>query len=135
MPSQLSWIIPKRVILIELSGETNDDEILEGDREICDMMDAGDPNAALIHQIMVFGEVSYTPKLKTLTKMQSPNHPRNGWMIVVGMSNPLLRMIGELASQIMRRRARQKPTIKAALEFLYEMDATLPDPNGVKASV
>jgi hypothetical protein len=50
-------------------------------------------------------------------------------LIVVGMKNPVVRMIGGLCAQIFQMLARGKPTPRQVLEFLYDICSTIPRPN------
>lgn len=126
MPHELSWIIPKRVILVEITNPANDQEIPEFDQRVCQMLDEGDPEAALIHQILVFGDGVSTPSMKALSSMSSPRHPRNGWVIMVGVGSPMVPMVTSIVSQIFKIRTRTLDTPEEALVFLREVDSTLP---------
>lgn len=90
------------------------------------MMDEGDPEAALIHVVLSYEKQTGRPNLKMLTKLNFPKHPRNGWFIATGITNPLIKMVGGLAAQITKIRAMSIDTIEEALELLYEFDSTIP---------
>ena len=126
MAYQLSWMIPNRIILVEVNGVIDEGSVRTFDQTMLTMLDEGDADAALIHHIMVFGEIVGRPNLKLLTSVTYPQHPRNGWMITVGNNNPLIRMVNGLAAQILQMRVAGIDTVEEALELLYEMDSTIP---------
>lgn len=135
MGYKLEWIIPKRVIRLELSGEMNEQIAQECNANVCKMMDEGDAEAALIHTILKVGQMTTRPNLKLLTSLSFAKHPRNGWLIGVGISNALLRMVFGLAGQIMGMRSMGIDTVEEALELLYEMDSTITRQDSFDASV
>ncbi len=132
MPYQLSWLLPKRIILMEFSGVMDDAAIRLCDQEMLKMLDEGDPNAALIHQIMVMHDRTSHSKLSVLASLQWLKHPRNGWFVAVAISNPFMRTIGNLASQITRMRAKSVDTFEQGLEFLFYVDMALPKDKSVQ---
>ncbi len=135
MAYQLSWMIPRRVIRVELSGVIDEGAVRNFDQKMCKMLDEGDADAALIHHVMVFGEIVGRPNLKLLTSVAYAQHLRNGWMITVGNNNPLMRMVNGLAAQILQMRVAGIDTVEEALQLLYEMDSTIPRDHYFDASV
>ncbi len=135
MAYELSWIVPKRVILCELSGFTEEASGREFDAEMCRMLDDGDAEAALIHTVLVFDKMTGRPNLKLLTSFSFTKHPRNGWLIATGITNPLIKMVGSLAAQITKIRATGIDTVEEAIQLLYEFDSTIPRPDSYDASV
>lgn len=127
MSYELSWIVPKRVILIRLTGTDSDDEVGEMDRKVIQMFEEGDPDAPSIHQILVFDNFTNTASLKTLSQLASPRHPRSGTVISVGEAQtPMLRATTGLVAQVTRMKREKRATVAEALETLYRIDATLP---------
>ena len=96
MPYQLSWILPKRVILMDFSGELDEAAIRACDQAIVKMIEQGDGNASLIHQIMVMHDRVSHSRLSLLSSLQWPKHPRNGWLVAVAIGNPMIRTVGNL---------------------------------------
>lgn len=126
MSFEVSWIVPRRVILLRLSGD-GDNDMIASDVEILGLMEDADPKAHLIHQIIYVDNFTGNTSIKALTAMKSPKHPLLGTVVAVGIPvNPLMRMAGKLAAQMLRVKLVHRHTMEEALETLYHIDATLP---------
>lgn len=132
MAYRLSWLIPERVILVQLSGVIDEASVLECDGHLVRMLEEADSGTAQVHQIMMFGrDIERTPNTGVYTRLSAPQHPRNGWLIAVGTTKPVMKLIGSLAAQLIRMRARRMDTMFEALDFLYKMDSTMPKKQNV----
>lgn len=128
MEHGLSWIVPKRIILMSPGESTTDADLLEDDRAVLNMLDEGDADAPYIHFIVVLNDNAGRVNLKSLVSMTWPKHPRSGWLVVVGgRMNPLLRAVGGLAAQITKIKVERSETVEEALALLYRLDRTLPE--------
>ncbi|MBI1258327.1 MAG: hypothetical protein GC204_12715 [Chloroflexi bacterium] len=135
MEHQISWIIPQRVILIQLSGVVEEAGFREHDLKVLQMLEAGDPNAALIHEILLLDKLENSASIRMMMSLSYPKHPRTGWMIAVGVKNPITKMVGNIATQILKVRTREMPTVEEALAFLFDIDSTLPKDVPIKTLV
>jgi hypothetical protein len=126
MAYRLNWLIPGRVILLELGGIVNEDSMYECDNRVVEMLDDGDADADLIHQVLMLHEIDTSPNLRMLSHMIVPKHPRNGWLMAVGGTHRGNQFVGNLTVHLNRLRARPAASIEEALEFLYHVDPTLP---------
>lgn len=133
MPYQLDWLVPKRIVLLTYQGTITETELHESDAALCRFYDEGDANAAHIHQICILDGSSKT-SLAQLTALKWPKHPRNGWMIGIGKTNSIERIIGGFAAQLLKMRFRSADTVEEAVEILYRVDLTLPEATRPTAS-
>ncbi len=64
--------------------------------------------------------------MKSVTQVKWPKHPRYGWTLVVGSTNPFQRFVVAIANNFFKGRQRNFDTREEALDFLNEVDSTLP---------
>jgi hypothetical protein len=126
MPWKDSWIIPKRVILSEISGVFNEADMRAEDEEAVKMMNDGDAEATAIHWIISVTGFTGGVNINEMRSTAALRHPRLGWTVMVGIKNPLLQMFGTIIAQVFKVRTRQVDTLEDALIFLYEVDSTVP---------
>lgn len=126
MAYQITWFVPKRIVLLKYQGELTEDELYASDAELCHFYDNGDADVEHIHQICVFEAKSKNSSLSVLMSMKWPRHPRNGWMIGVGKPNSIERILGGFAAQLFKIHFRSFENIAQAVDFLYRIDPTLP---------
>lgn len=65
--------------------------------------------------------------IKDILNLKTGKHPRVGWVIVIGIQNRMFMFFISTALQIFRARLRFMPSMNAALEFLQDIDSTLPN--------
>lgn len=129
MPVMLSWFIPERVVYVDLDGDVTADEIRANAAEFAALVDTSP--APLVHVLQDATDLTSLPReLKALSDAVQIGygHPRLGWTVAFGVRNDLLRFIGGLTSRLFSIRYRIVDTQADAIEWLAQMDITLPKP-------
>jgi hypothetical protein len=124
MSIQLSWYLENRIILLTSHGESSDQDLLNLDQPIINYLNQS--QAPLVHLIADHRRGGKMPSLKVSMQIEWPKHPQYGWGILVGLTNPLQRFLVVVASNFFNVRQRMFNTMDEALDFLNEVDSTLP---------
>ncbi|MBA3871478.1 MAG: hypothetical protein H0X30_20225 [Anaerolineae bacterium] len=124
MPAQLSWYLENRVLLMINYGEVADQDLFDLDQTIIDYLD--NCTVPLVHTIIDHRKGMNSPSVKGLTKLRWPKHPKVGWMIMIGMKNPLQRFVVAVSTSFFKTRMRMFNSMDEALNFLNDVDSTLP---------
>src|SRR5690242_9872525 len=124
MPVKLSWILENRVMMVVAEGDYSDEELIGLDGQIIKYLDQS--TAPLVHMVMDRHGADHTPSIKSITQVKWPKHPRYGWTLVVGSTNSLQRFVVALANNFFKGRQRNFDSVPAALDFLNEVDTSLP---------
>ena len=124
MPSQVSWLLENRVMLTYNQGVVSDQDMFNIDQPVLDYMNQC--TAPLVHMIVDHRNGIGSPSTKALAQLQWPKHPKVGWMIMVGMANPFQKFVVAVASNFFKTRMRMFDRMDEALDFLNEIDSTLP---------
>jgi hypothetical protein len=130
MPIKLDWYLENRVIIITAEGDYADEELINLDGQVIQYLDQS--TAPLVHMIMDRQGTNHIPSIKSVTMVKWPKHPRYGWTLVVGSSNPFQRFVVALANNLFKGRQRNFDTFDEALDFLNEVDSTLPPLRALK---
>jgi hypothetical protein len=125
MSIQLSWYLENRVMLLVNHDQNTDQDMLAIDQPMINYLNQS--NAPLVHVIMDNIGSTYTPSIKVLKTLQYPKHPRLGWLILIGLINPFQRFIAAVVTTFFKTRLRMVNTMDEALDFLNEVDSTLPE--------
>src|SRR5689334_10087471 len=124
MPIQLSWYLENHVILHVNQGDISDQEILDVDQPISGFLERS--HAPLVHLILDNRSATTTPSIKAISQLKYPKHPRFCWLIVVGPTNTFVRFVNAVTTNLFKSRNRMFDTMDEALDFLNEVDSTLP---------
>jgi hypothetical protein len=124
MPMQLSWYLENRVMLLVNHGDSSDQDVFDIDQPIIDYLNQS--QAPLVHLIIDNIGAKYIPSVKAVTSVKWPKHPQYGWTILVGLTNPFQRFVNVVATNFFKARQRMFDTMDEALDFLNEVDSTLP---------
>ena len=124
MSSQLTWYLENRVILVANEGMISDQDMLSVDQPIADYMNQS--KAPLVHLIVDNTSAIYAPSVKTVTQAKFPKHPQCGWVLLVGPTNTFTRFVNAVVTNVFKTRNRMFNTRAEALDFLNEVDSTLP---------
>ena len=124
MTSQVSWLLEKRVILTYNEGIVSDEDMFANDQPILDYLNAC--TVPLVHMIVDHRKGVGSPSSKALAQLSWPKHPKTGWTILVGMANPFQKFVVTVASNFFKSRMRMVNTMDEALDFLNQVDSTLP---------
>ena len=124
MSSQLSWYLENRVMQIVNQGELRDQDLFDLDGSAIQYMEQC--SVPLVHLIIDHRLGSNSPSAKGLMQLKWPKHPKMGWIVMIGLANPLQRFVTAVASNFFKTRLRMVNTLDEALDFLNEVDSTLP---------
>lgn len=131
MPVQLSWHLENRVMMVVAEGDYTDEELINLDAQVIKYLDQS--SAPLVHMIMDRQGTNHIPSIKSVTMVKWPKHPRYGWTLVVGSTNPFQRFVVAIANNFFKGRQRNFDTREEALDFLNLVDSTLPPLREIKA--
>jgi hypothetical protein len=81
----------------------------------------------LIHNIYDCVELESLPPLLEMSRLRVARHHKIGWVIFVGVQSDMLRFMFSITTQLFRQRLRFMDTHAEALQFMREVDTTLPD--------
>jgi hypothetical protein len=130
MAFELSWYLENRVILLTGHGEGSDQNLLDIDQQVINYLNQS--NATLVHLIMDQRNLpppsssKAASQIKLASQLKWPKHPKYGWAILVGPSNSLQRFVIAVATNFFKVRQRTFDTMDEALDFLNDIDSTLP---------
>lgn len=126
MPYEISWLVEGQVIFARLSGVLTDQDAHHYDEHMRYYLNWG--SVPLVHVVVDCRKVQELPHFQSLAHMQFIHHPRLGWSVSAGSrGNKVVHMLMSMLSQIGRGRLRQMDEIGEALNFLRELDPSLPD--------
>jgi hypothetical protein len=127
MPVEVKWHTEKEIILVHMEGDLRSEQ--KRYQEALHETDAliAESSRELVHIIFDMSEVEHTlPMLDAMSIMQGhDSNPRAGWVMIVGLDNPLLRMVSSITAQMGASRIKMVMTMKKAVEFLYDRDESL----------
>ena len=121
MAHSITWYIEPRVLYVAFTGQVTMEDIQQVNQKALDRMSCTDTR---VHVIAHFTQIERTPlnaaqMRKTGSLLDQPNF---GWMILV-TTNPAVRVVGNLISQIMTRtRSRILPSMDEALALLKDLE-------------
>ena len=125
MPYRVSWLVEGRVIMAELSGNLTRQELLPYNQTICQHLDSA--GTSQVHYLVDASRVHNVPSLTAAKDFTFLYHPRMGWTAAVGVQSPLVRWVGNFLSKLLKARTRELPSVDEALDFLQQVDSTLPN--------
>ncbi len=121
----VTWLVEGKLLLFNSWGKVNVNELKEMDHRIGAMLESS--TAPLVHGIHDHSRAEHIPSAKDLMKVKSGNHPRVGWLIIVGLDNKLMKFFVSATGQVFGLRLRFMNSVAEALDFLQDVDSTLPD--------
>src|SRR5690348_160826 len=132
MTAQISWLVENHIIYWKAEGVTTIAEIKEAEAKVLQMF-AQSP-AALVHIIFDLQAVTAMPSLaeNIRAKFEFPLNPKCGWSILIGIKDPVQKMIVSILGGIFKSRMRLVPSKLVAMELLESVDANLPDLTSAK---
>ncbi len=125
MAISLSWLLPGRIIRLDMPPTSNVEDLEANDITINrDYLDASPQEK--VHVLIDARRVNNLPRLLPLTRQQWHQHPKLGWVLSVGHS-PANRAKGEVVGMSARSNVRHYDTIPEALAFLQSVEPSLPN--------
>jgi len=126
MPAKTEWYIEDHILLSTVDVEFTVDELLETNRTISNYI-VGHSNT--IHLIIDVSQLKKFPTnimpVRESTKAYLTSDSM-GCLIIVGINNPILRLITDVVAQLSNTNWKQVKTIKDALKTLKDVEPELP---------
>jgi hypothetical protein len=124
MPFQHSWFVNQRVLHLQLTGDVSLEELTDAARVSNALVKSGIP---LVHELIDMRDMRQFPNTLSKLAWLVPylSEPDLGWVLVV-THNVLVSFLSNTLGQISRARLRVFDTPQDALDFIADMDRTLP---------
>lgn len=130
MPIQLSWVVPEKLIHQQLLENITTEEAIQRAEDALQMMSAS--TAATVH---ILSDLTYTThipmSLRFLTEAVRPlaQHPKMGYVIVLGNQSAIMSAVAVTVSQLSRTRYKSVHSIEEAVTYLRLVDTEMqPNP-------
>jgi hypothetical protein len=126
MPYKIFWQSEPNVVYFEIIGAFNEDEMYEACYEIRDKF--LETNHGPIHILVDPRAVDSHPRglhaIRDASQIYS-NHPNLGWMVFIGIENPITKFLTNVAFQVVRQQFKTVKTLEDALAVLQRVDSSL----------
>jgi predicted regulator of amino acid metabolism with ACT domain len=126
MPSRVIWMVPAKVIRLQLLDFVTSEEIIAHMHEIERRVNDSFPST--VHVIVDFRTLTCLPtNIRFLADVSRPLAalPNVGNIVILGPKSPLIQTLATVVSQIVRFRYRVAQTISEAVEYLNHIDPEL----------
>jgi len=129
MPATTEWYIEDRVLLSTVDVELIVDELIETNRIITQYIVQ---HSNTIHLIIDVSQLKKFPTnimpVRESTKAYLTSDSM-GYLIIVGINNPILRLLTDVVAQLSKTNWKQVRTMKDAIKTLNDVDPDLPTPD------
>jgi hypothetical protein len=125
MPWRIIHLVDSHLGVTPVWGKFGVDELKEYDAVALASMSRG--QHPLIHNIYDCTGLEALPPLVEMGRLQVARHPKVGWVIFVGIQNDMLKFMLSITTQMFGQRLRFMNSHAEALQFMQQMDSTLPD--------
>jgi hypothetical protein len=116
MPVQVSWTVPKQIMMVEASGTLTKEELRQMDAQLIEYLRSAAPSS--VHLIGIIAQLKSVPPLTEMLRLQGKNEPNMGWIVVVGQRSAVNRTLIDLFARLTNRQIRNVPTLEEAMKFL-----------------
>ncbi len=129
MGVNISWYVKPRIVLTYAWGNFTVDELKYGAESAAELIRAGQP---MVHNIIDMRELTHYPtNVHEITKLTYVFREENlGWVILIA-SNPIVRFLTSMATQVARSRLRTVGEVEPALAFIQQVSPELDLPSYV----
>jgi hypothetical protein len=126
---KISWRVPDKVLLADLSETITADDLSTGEIEItrC-LLDAHSERVHVVYDIAKASTIAFSAN-QLRTTLTYFRHPKLGWLVVVGATGAmkvLTQVFASLVDKMTPILLHYSPTMNEALAFLRERDDTMP---------
>jgi hypothetical protein len=123
MAFNISWYVENRVILANVEGIVDDNEMNLSNTTITQLLDKG---KAPVHLIVNTTDLKQFPtNVNGLRKsLAYLAHPNIGWIIIVN-TNPLLNFLAHIVTSIVQAKSRTVKTFEEGKQLLRTLDASV----------
>ncbi len=123
MPYEMSWLVDKRVIYARLYGYVTEEELASYYQS---MVTLAQDSELLLHTLTdSSGMTGMKMSFRELQNMGFSGIHNLGWAILISPSK-LNRFFASVITQLSHKRGRQFATLEEGLQFLQEIDDSLP---------
>ncbi len=122
MPFELSWYVPKRVILSRLIGDITEDDMHGMFDLAIAMLDEGHPPVHLIADHTHMGK--FPNNFGAMQFMVRKPHPNMGWVVVIS-PNRVARFLTNVLFQVMPVPTKMVDTMDTAWAYLNQIDSSI----------
>lgn len=119
------WLVEGHLVLVKAWGAWDVAQLHAFDEHSYAILET--VTRPMVHVVFEMSEITSLPSLTTMRDFRSRQHPKAGWSLYVGIPNTVLRFALSATAQISKNRARFLKTVPEALEFIEDVDSTLPD--------
>ncbi|MEM9950492.1 MAG: hypothetical protein AAF846_02735 [Chloroflexota bacterium] len=125
MPYQVSWLIENQIIYSRFWGASDAEQLRSALTEITAMRHASDRDYThtITDSTGVTVVLPFQDSIKVIREFEATKD--DGWEIVVGTMNPVMKMSITISRSLLRMRAINFRTMSEALAHLKDNDATL----------
>jgi hypothetical protein len=126
---KISWRVPDKVLLADLSETITVDDLRTGEIEItrC-LLDSHSERVHVVYDIAKATTIAFSAN-QLRTTLTYFRHPKLGWLVVVGATGAmkvLTQVFASLVDKMTPILLHYSPTMNEALAFLRERDDTMP---------
>lgn len=126
MPSRISWIVPNKLIYLQLLDFVTPEEIIRYTTELVQLV--GDSHPANVHVIVDFSTIAYlTTDLRFLAQVSRPlaDLPNIGHILIFGTKLPLMATLATLVAQLAKIQYQHVQSVEEAVAYLKQVDADM----------
>ncbi len=129
MSAEVKWYVEDRVLYLRIYGIVTLEDIQNLNVTATSLVAA---SKSIVHVMVDLSEIERFPtSLATIKEFVKPtsNQQALGWVILFGTTNPLLRFLASVVTQLAGENVRMRmlDQLSDALEFLCKQDETLAD--------
>ena len=125
MPTQSSWYLQDRIVLVRSIGNMTTDEMLADDRTLVNNF-LNKTSAEKVHIIFDNTKTTGSPPIWAFRKLKFHKHPKAGWTVAFG-GNKFINFMATIAAQLSNRHLRLFSTLNECLAYLKQVDESLMD--------
>ena len=123
MPWEISWLVEKRITYTRMYGFITGEELIAQKTEMEKYIQQSEH---LLHMISDATDSTGTNMgLRDLQKTQFADAPNLGWAVYISPKK-MDRFFASVITQLMKKRSREFATLQEGIQFLQEVDETLP---------
>ena len=123
MPWEISWLVEKRITYTRMYGFVTGEEL---DTQKVELEKYIQESEHLLHMISdATGTTGTNMGLRDLQKTQFADAPNLGWAVYISPKK-MDRFFASVITQLMKKRSREFATLQEGIQFLQEVDETLP---------
>ena len=126
---KISWRVPDKVLLADLSETITVDDLRTGEVEITRrLLESQSERVHVVYDISKATTIAFSAN-QIRTTLTYFRHPKLGWLVVVGATGAmkvLTQVFASLIDKVTPILLHYSPTMREALVFLRERDDTIP---------